>query len=138
MASGPRPPCRCHRLPGKARILLGNSTGSAAQGTCVAVGFYTDQKTNRDQALIDTLSGGTWTVAKALLPPGSETDSPAVSYVGVACPSSDRCVAVGSVGSSGQAGQDFPFIETGSPAVSRPRASGTGWREASQSVQISV
>ena len=70
-----------------------------APGTCVATGWYTDQ--NGDiQAMIDTLSGGTWTAQRAPLPAGAIPGKPSSSNLPtglflVKCPAVGTCVATG-------------------------------------------
>ncbi len=70
-----------------------------AQGTCVATGWYTDQNGDT-QALIDTLSGGTWTAQRAPLPAGAVPSKPSSSNLATAlflvkCPAVGTCVATG-------------------------------------------
>ena len=65
-----------------------------AAGTCVAVSDYVDSSGN-EQALIETLSGGTWTATEAPLPADASSD-PLAALGGVSCPSAGSCVAVGS------------------------------------------
>ena len=65
-----------------------------AVGTCVATGEYTDQN-GGTQGLIDTLSNGTWTAAKAPLPAGQTAANPNAYLWGVACPAPGTCIAVG-------------------------------------------
>jgi hypothetical protein len=66
-----------------------------AAGSCVAVGNYTKSGGKAAAALIDTLSGGTWTAAAAPLP----TDAVAgrfATLLGISCPAASNCVATGS------------------------------------------
>jgi hypothetical protein len=65
-----------------------------AAGSCVAVGNYTKSGGKAATALIDTLSGGTWTAAAAQLP----TDAVAgrfATLLGISCPAASDCVATG-------------------------------------------
>jgi hypothetical protein len=60
-------------------------------GSCVAVGYYAGG-TGSAQALVETLSGGTWSVGPSPAAPAGA----ARSYLrGVACPAAGSCVAVG-------------------------------------------
>jgi hypothetical protein len=69
-----------------------------APGTCAAAGWYAAAGGDR-QALIETLSGGAWSAAKAPLPadarPVSSTASLATALWLVTCPTIGSCVAVG-------------------------------------------
>lgn len=67
------------------------SVSCPAPGNCVAVGYY--GKEGDFSALIETLSGGTWTPATAPLPAG-EADLGA-ELDGISCPAPGTCVAVG-------------------------------------------
>jgi hypothetical protein len=80
-----------------------------APGSCVALGSYAAGGGAVDGA-IDTLSGGTWTAAKAPLPPGAATTKQSVSFTGAACPAPGNCVTVGSY--TEQDGSSTAFIET--------------------------
>ena len=94
-----------------------------AVGSCTAVG--PDVATGSSATgggvyglAIDTLSGGTWTAAKAPLPTAAKNSPSPLSVAGVACPGSDSCVAVESgedEDGNNEAGTGFPVIETGSP-----------------------
>ncbi len=61
--------------------------------SCVAVGSYTDSS-GKDQGLLLTGSGTTWTAAEAPLP-GNTASNPGAYLSAVACPSTISCVAVG-------------------------------------------
>jgi hypothetical protein len=102
-----------------------------AAGSCTAVG--PDVTTGSAAAgggvyglAIDTLSGGTWTAARAPLPAAAKNSPTPLSLAGIACPSPGSCVVVES-GEDGdnEAGTGFPVIETGTPPASNPRPSGT-------------
>jgi hypothetical protein len=83
-----------------------------AQGTCIATGLYTDQNGD-SQALIETLSGGSWTATRAPLPAGAvtgQTATPMTWLAGAACPTADSCVAVGQYAERG--GAIAAFTET--------------------------
>jgi hypothetical protein len=83
-----------------------------AQGTCIATGSYTDQNGD-SQALIETLSGGSWTAMRAPLPPGAvpakETATTlATTYLAsAACPAVGSCAAVGQYTERGGAAAAF-------------------------------
>ena len=65
-----------------------------AVGTCVATGEYTAQN-GGTQGLIDTLSNGTWTAARAPLPADATVANPNAYLWGVACPAPGTCVDTG-------------------------------------------
>jgi hypothetical protein len=62
-------------------------------GSCTGVASYTDTS-HVGHGLIETLSGGTWTVSVAPLPSSASADDGA-HLTGVTCPASGSCVAVG-------------------------------------------
>ena len=64
-----------------------------AAGSCTTVGSYTDTSGN-GQAMIDTLSGGTWTAAEAA-PAANAVSSPYSFLSSVDCPAAGSCTAVG-------------------------------------------
>ncbi len=66
----------------------------AAAGTCVASGQYTDSG-GGTQGVIDTLSGGTWTAAKAPLPGDAETSGQLASLWAITCQAPGSCLAGG-------------------------------------------
>jgi hypothetical protein len=84
-----------------------------APGTCTAVGSYTDASGNL-RGLIETLSGGTWTAAKAPAP-AKAASNPEVSLGAMACPAAGSCTAVGSYRDA--SGNSRPLIETLSGAT---------------------
>ncbi|MGH9017718.1 MAG: hypothetical protein ACRDY1_08225, partial [Acidimicrobiales bacterium] len=64
-------------------------------GSCVAVGDYTDTSGNQ-QGLIEASAGGTWSASEAPLPPPLvEGSDPFVSLGAVTCPTDGSCVATG-------------------------------------------
>jgi hypothetical protein len=75
--------------PGDFAALL--SVSCPAPSSCVAVGYYGQE--GRFSALIETLSGGTWTPATAPLPAGQADLGAELS--GISCPAPGTCVAVG-------------------------------------------
>ena len=70
-----------------------NGISCPAVGTCVAVGTY-NVRDYGEHALIETLSGGTWTPATAPLPAGTTE----ASLLAVACPTPNTCTATGETG----------------------------------------
>ena len=77
-------------------VTIGNQACTTTT-SCVAVGSYTDTSGNQ-QGLIETLTGGIWTATTAPLgglSPAAGT-KPAESLVGLSCPGTGSCVAVGS------------------------------------------
>jgi serine/threonine protein kinase len=71
------------------------SVACPAAGSCVAVGTYTERGGNANAALIDTLSGGTWTAAAAPLPADAGTERHFALLSGISCPATGNCVAAG-------------------------------------------
>ena len=71
--------------------LRGITCGGA--GSCTAVGDYTDTAGD-PQALIETLSGGSWTPAEAPMPANAASE-PLAQLDSVACPAAGMCVATG-------------------------------------------
>ena len=65
-----------------------------AQAACAAVGTYTDAG-GVAHALLETLSGTSWTAKRAALPSGADPSGPS-DLQDVSCPTSGFCVAVGS------------------------------------------
>jgi hypothetical protein len=65
-----------------------------AVGTCVASGQYTDSG-GGTQGVIDTLSGGTWTTAKAPLPGDAATSGQLASLWAITCQAPGSCLAGG-------------------------------------------
>jgi hypothetical protein len=63
-------------------------------GTCVAVGETLDLTGRVEQALVETLSSGTWTASVASLP-GKTNKRPESELSGVTCPAVGSCQAVG-------------------------------------------
>ena len=62
--------------------------------------------------LVETLSGGTWTVADPLLPSDADDQGTFALLVSVSCPAVEPCVAVGNYAQSG--GNQHALIERGS------------------------
>ena len=82
-----------------------------AQGACIAAGTYTDQN-GGGHALIETLSDGTWTAARASLPAGAVPSQVTADAAlnSTACPEIGSCTAVGSY--AGHGGTYPPFVDT--------------------------
>jgi hypothetical protein len=74
---------------------------------CVAVGTYLS---GGDEALIDTLSDGSWSAAEAPLPSNASSGSGGSELYTVTCPADGSCVAVGYYYDTG--GQQFGLIDT--------------------------
>ena len=70
------------------------STACRAAGACVAAGNYA-ARNGGIEGVIDTLSGGSWTAARARLPAGAATAAQYVFFNSAACPAAGHCVAVG-------------------------------------------
>jgi hypothetical protein len=85
-------------------------------GSCVAVGDY--QAPNGEQAVIETLSEGTWTAVAAPMPAGLVVSHSTLSAV--SCPEVGTCVAVGDV--ANQNGGERALTETLTPGGWRPDA----------------
>jgi hypothetical protein len=110
-----------------------------AAGSCVAAGDYTDEN-GAGQGLIDTLSGGTWTAARAPLPGGAAA-SPTAYLWALTCPARGACVAVGHY--TGRQGQSQGLIEsqsggTWSPATASLPAGAAANQEWSESQPIGL
>jgi hypothetical protein len=81
-----------------------------AAGSCVASATYV-ARSGAIAPAIDTLSGGTWTVANAPLPGGAAQGTKQIGYLTlVACPASGSCLTVGSYTAGGGGTQGL--IET--------------------------
>lgn len=81
------------------------SISCPAVGSCVAVGTwsaYTPSTATDSNALIETLSGGTWTGLEATAPSGGIHAAAAGALVSVDCPAAGDCVAVGTAIAAGQ------------------------------------
>ena len=97
--------------------------------TCVAVGGWFNSSSNFGEALIDTYSGGTWSVISE---PPVPWNPVAYSYTlsnlsSVACPSSTSCVSVGQYGASnGCAGLIETFASGSWAATPAPLPSNAG------------
>jgi hypothetical protein len=79
-------------------VAMLNGVSCPARGTCVAVGFFSSA-TAAFVPAIETLSGGTWTAAKAPLPADAVTGSGQAdaTYLELAaCPAAGNCLIVGS------------------------------------------
>jgi hypothetical protein len=74
-----------------------------AVGSCVATGQYAAAPEDVDQAVVETLSDGTWTGIEAPLPANASTSTVDNQTVldGVACPALGSCEAVGSYSPTG-------------------------------------
>jgi hypothetical protein len=95
-----------------------------APGTCIATGTYAAQGGD-SQALLETLSGGSWTAIRAPLPAGAIPVKAAAGSItnflaGAACPSVGSCVAVGGYAERG--GATAPFVDTLSGGTWTPAA----------------
>jgi hypothetical protein len=64
-------------------------------GLCQAVGTFADG-TGGQQALLETLSGGTWTVGSTSLPADADGDGAFAELRSVSCQAEQPCLAVGS------------------------------------------
>lgn len=84
--------------------LLGDSC--TGPGSCIAVGDSFNAVGDR-RALVDSFSGSTWAVVPSPDPSPTQNQLNAVS-----CPSSDNCIAVGSVYAPGQGNGTRPIIES--------------------------
>ena len=89
-----------------------------AQGSCIAVGAYTDT-TERVQGLIETETGGTWTPLEAPVPAngyaGYVANNPNGALGSLSCPSTTSCVAAGDYvlnGTTSQGPENGVFVDT--------------------------
>jgi hypothetical protein len=85
------------------------SVACEAVGSCVAAGSYT-VRNGAIEGMIDTLSGGTWTAARAPIPAGAAVAKQYVYFNSATCPASGDCIAVG--GYKAQNGSAQGLIET--------------------------
>jgi hypothetical protein len=81
--------------------------------TCTAVGSYADSSSVGELLLIETWNGSSWTASTPALPPGASS----AQLLGVTCPSSGACVAVGT---SFQSNNGFALILSGSGSAWTP------------------
>jgi hypothetical protein len=75
-----------------------NSVACPVAGSCTAVGYYTGTTAGgqtSSQAVIETLSGGAWSGARAPVT-GDDASTPNESLASVACPTDGSCTAAGS------------------------------------------
>ena len=83
-----------------------------SSGTCVAVGKYYDGTDSSNEGLIETLSGGSWSLTKApltnLVPAAAFNAN--VTLKAISCPASGTCIAVGTY--SDASGNQQGLIET--------------------------
>ncbi len=100
------------------------SAACPAVSSCVAVGGYTG--TNGSPALIETLSGTTWTPIEAPLPADATNQGAALSSI--ACPSASACIAVGGYHTSLTVGSGLleTFSGTSWAPMTAPVPSGNG------------
>ncbi len=82
------------------------SIACPTRGSCVGVSDYEDGA--QTQGLIETLSGGDWSAAEALLPTGA-AGSQGTVLQSVSCPASGSCAAVGTDGET--SGGEHGLIE---------------------------
>jgi hypothetical protein len=75
-------------------VTANGASACTAVGACVATGQYRDAS-GQTQALIDTLSGGTWTAANAPLPGDAAASGQIAGLWAIACPAPGTCVAGG-------------------------------------------
>ena len=80
--------------------VLNNVVTCPTVSSCVAVGDYNDTS-GGVHAVIDTLSGDSWTVAEAPLPSTGTTLAQVTTLFAITCPVANTCVAIGSYGGNG-------------------------------------
>jgi hypothetical protein len=79
------------------------SVSCASYGDCIAVGQYRDDN-GIYEALIDTLSGGTWTATEAPLPPNAGSELTGDTELdSISCTTATDCTAVGNYSENGGA-----------------------------------
>jgi hypothetical protein len=81
--------------------------------TCTAVGSYATSTSAGELLLVETWSGSSWTASTPALPLGASS----AQLLGVACPTSGACVAVGTLF---QSNNGFPLILSGSGSAWTP------------------
>ena len=85
-------------VPAGSTYSLLNGISCTSASSCVAVGNYGDP-TDNQKALVEQLSGFTWTVSAVALPAGGSNPS----LNAVSCPTASTCVAVGAYSNGSQA-----------------------------------
>jgi hypothetical protein len=71
-----------------------NDVSCPSPTSCAAAGFYTDSE-RRGQAVLESLSRGSWSAVRAPLPADAATDNPTVNAFGISCVRPGACVEVG-------------------------------------------
>jgi hypothetical protein len=91
-----------------------NSVSCLSGGDCAAVGFYANSSGASTVALIDQLSGSTWTNAVADGPSNAATGASASSYLStVDCSSRSACTAVGDFFDTSN--NELPLVDSYTP-----------------------
>ncbi len=90
LSSGTWTPTTAGLTPAGATSAVLNGVACAAAGQCTAVGDYADSS-NVPHALVETLSGGTWTATTGLDPAGLA----GAAFSSVSCTDASDCVASG-------------------------------------------
>ncbi len=114
-----------------AGVFLG-AVACAGVGNCVATGTYTNTQ-QFNQAVLVTLSHGTWSAVAAPLPPPSAGNS---QLTAVACPALGTCVAIGGFNVA-DSGQGQGLIETLSQGTWTPSAAPLPADASNQDVELS-
>jgi hypothetical protein len=70
-------------------------------GSCIATGQYRDGS-GQPEPFIDTLSGGSWTAARATLPADATAAGQTATLSAVTCPAPGACIAAGNYMAGGQ------------------------------------
>lgn len=83
-----------------------NAVSCASTTDCIAVGFYQSAVTFQDLPLAEKWNGESWKLTSAPVSPSSGGGSVFGTFLGVSCPSSASCVAVG-WGSGGELAESW-------------------------------
>jgi hypothetical protein len=125
-------------------VVLDDGVSCGGEGTCSAVGPYTDASDGSYGGLIETLSGGTWTAVEAPVPAGGKSDTFDIEYYeywappagdDVSCGGDGTCAATGEYTSSDGSfdglietlsGDTWTAVQTPVPAGGQSGTAGLG------------
>jgi hypothetical protein len=78
-------------------VAAGAGVSCAAQGSCVAVGDFIDNRTDTFRPLAERLDGSKWSLIPTPVPPHGEGATGNSAFTGVDCPTATQCEVVGIV-----------------------------------------
>ena len=109
-AEGPQP---ADAATGSSTFGFFNSISCLSLNQCAAAGAYHNTVSGNDIALIDSMSGGSWTNSAVPVPPNAATGANALSEISaVSCPVGGSCEAAGDYSDPNQ----FGVLESFTPA----------------------